>query len=71
MSRRAKQLIPIERYYQIILFLLLFADILVFVLGLLNPLSANVGYIRHDTVVTSDSCNSGHSENYEKIRVRA
>ena len=33
----------------------------------LNPLSGNVGYIRHDTVVTSDSCNSGHSENYEKI----
>ena len=33
---------------------------------LLNPLSANVGYIRHDTVVTSDSCNSGHSENYER-----
>ena len=33
----------------------------------LNPLSANVGYIRHDTVVTSDSCNSGHSENYEKL----
>ena len=32
-----------------------------------NPLSANVGYIRHDTVVTSDSCNSGHSENYENI----
>ena len=31
-----------------------------------NPLSANVGYIRHDTVVTSDSCNSGHSENYKK-----
>ena len=30
-------------------------------------LSANVGYIRHDIVVTSDSCNSGHSENYEKI----
>ena len=32
----------------------------------LNPLSANVGYIRHDTVVTSDSCYSGHSQNYEK-----
>ena len=31
-----------------------------------NPLSANVGYIRHDTVVTSDSCNSGHSENYDE-----
>ena len=27
-----------------------------------NPLSANVGYIRHHTVVTSDSCNSGHSD---------
>ena len=35
--------------------------------GLLNPLSANVGYIRHDTVVTSDSCNSGQSENYERL----
>ena len=34
-----------------------------------NPLSANVEYIRHDTVVTSDSCNSGHSENYEKILI--
>ena len=33
----------------------------------INPLSANVGYIRHDTVVTSDSCNSEHSENYKKI----
>ena len=32
-----------------------------------NPLSANVGYIRHDIVVTSDSCNSGHSENYENL----
>ena len=32
-----------------------------------NPLSANVGYIRHDTVVTSDSCNSRHSENYDNI----
>ena len=32
-----------------------------------NPLSANVGYIRHDTVVTSDSCNSGHSQNYVEI----
>ena len=32
-----------------------------------NPLSAIVGYIRHDTVVTSDSCNSGHSQNYEKL----
>ena len=30
------------------------------------PLSANVRYIRHDTVITS-SCNSGHSENHEKI----
>ena len=30
--------------------------------GNFNPLSANVGYIRHDTVVTSDSCNSRHSE---------
>ena len=33
----------------------------------LNPLNANVVHIRHDTVVTSDSCNSGYSENYEKI----
>ena len=33
----------------------------------LNPLSANVGYIRHDTVVTSDSCNSEHSQNCIKI----
>ena len=35
---------------------------------------ANHEHIRNDTVVTSDSCNSGHSENYEKIltfRVRA
>ena len=31
----------------------------------INPLSANVGYIRHDTVVTSDICNSGHSKNDE------
>ena len=41
----------------------------------LSPLSANIGYIRHDTVVTLDSCNSGHCENYENIfwhfRVRA
>ena len=33
--------------------------------AIINPLSANVGYIRHDAMVTSDSCNSGHSENYE------
>ena len=32
-----------------------------------NPLSANVGYIRHDTVVTSDSCNSEHSQNSQKF----
>ena len=31
----------------------------------INPLSANPEYTPHDTVVTSDSCNSGHSENYE------
>ena len=31
-----------------------------------NPLNANVQYTQHDTVVTSDSCNSGHSQNYEK-----
>ena len=33
-----------------------------------NPLSANPAHIRNDTVVTSDSCNSGrHSESYETI----
>ena len=40
--------------------------LLYYYIGLFNPLSANVEYIRHDTVVTSDSCNSGHNENYEK-----
>ena len=32
-----------------------------------NPLSANHEHIQNDTVITSDSCNSGHSENYEQI----
>ena len=31
-----------------------------------NTLSANDVYTRDDTVATSDSCNSGHIENYEK-----
>ena len=34
---------------------------------LFNPLTTNVKYTWHDTVVTSDSCNSGHSENYENF----
>ena len=41
---------------------------------IVNPLTTNVKYTWHDTVVTSDSCNSGHSENYEifwHFRVRA
>ena len=33
----------------------------------INPLSANPVHIRNDTVVTSDNCNSGHSENYENV----
>ena len=33
----------------------------------LIPLSADVEYTPHDTVVTSESWNSGHSENYENI----
>ena len=33
----------------------------------INPLTTNVKYTRHDTVVTSNSCNSGHSENYESF----
>ena len=33
----------------------------------INPLSASVEYTPHDTVVTLDSCNSGHSEDYEKM----
>ena len=30
-----------------------------------NPLSDDVEYTPHDTVVASDSCKSGHSKNYE------
>ena len=32
-----------------------------------NLLSANVEYTLHETVITSDSCNSGHSKNYETL----
>ena len=34
--------------------------------NLINPLSANDVYTCDDTVITSDSCNSIHSENLEK-----
>ena len=38
---------------------------------ILNPLSGKHEYIRHDTVVTSDSCNSGQNQNYDYFCVRA
>ena len=41
-----------------------------FILYTFNPLSVHHEYIRNDTVVTSDSCNSGHSENWHFL-VRA
>ena len=34
-----------------------------------NPLSANEVYSRDDTVVTSNSCNSAHSENYNICKI--
>ena len=34
--------------------------------NLFNPLSGNVEYTQHDTVVTLDSCNSRQSENSEQ-----
>ena len=33
----------------------------------INPLSTNEENTPHDTVVTSESCNSEHSENMKKI----
>ena len=36
-----------------------------FVVCFFNPLSANMELLHIGTVVISDSCNSGHSENYE------
>ena len=41
-----------------------FVDYLVLIF--FNPLSADVEYTPHETVDASDSCNSGHSENYDK-----
>ena len=70
LSRGEREQITIsQRYISFIhsfihLFVHLFIHSLLY--SFLNPLSTNVEYTPHNTVVTSDSCNSGHVENYEK-----